>query len=205
MSIVNVNSDSQKLLLKKSISKEMQIVTSTRIPKDFFITTGIGQSDITIHAGSYHLALKDAGIERCNIMSYSSILPGIATEISKPNPDTLIHGSVLETIMAQSNATKGKIATAGIIFGWLYDKNTGKKYGGLVCEYSGNETEEKCAENLKKSLKELYANGHSEKFILKDFKLITKSFKPTKKYGTAIAALCFVNYVHPVLGITESG
>lgn len=199
-----VNSNSQKLLLKKSTSKEMQIITSTRIPRDFFITTGSGESDITIHAGSYHLALKDAGIERCNIMGYSSILPGIATEIPKPNPDELVHGSVLETIMAQSDVTKGKRATAGIIFGWLFDKETGKKYGGLVCEYNGNDTEEQCAESLKKSLKELYTNGYSEKFILKDFKLITKSFKPTKKYGTAIVALCFVNYVHPVLGITES-
>ena len=52
-----------------------------RIPKDFFITKGVGESDITVHAGSYHLALRQAGIEMCNIMTYSSILPGVANII----------------------------------------------------------------------------------------------------------------------------
>ena len=58
-----------------------ELVIGTRIPKDYFVTSGAGESDITIHAGSYHLALKDAGIERCNIMTYSSILPSIANRI----------------------------------------------------------------------------------------------------------------------------
>ena len=55
------------------------MLVGNRIPKDFFVTTGTGESDLTIHAGSYHLALKNAGIEMCNIMTYSSILPNIAT------------------------------------------------------------------------------------------------------------------------------
>ena len=111
------------------------LLIGCRIPKDFFITGGTGESNITIHAGSYHLALKKAGIEMCNIMTYSSILPSIANKIKKPNK--LVHGSVMETIMAVSNAEKGKRATVGIIFGWLFDKKTGEKYGGLVCEYNG--------------------------------------------------------------------
>lgn len=51
------------------------ILVGNRIPRDYFVTKGTGQSDITIHAGSYHLALKKANIEMCNIMTYSSILP----------------------------------------------------------------------------------------------------------------------------------
>ena len=78
------------------------ILIGCRVPKDFFITKGAGESDITIHAGSYHLALKDANIEMCNIMTYSSILPRIATEIDQPGK--LLHGSVMETIMAVSNS-----------------------------------------------------------------------------------------------------
>ena len=39
------------------------ILLGNRIPKDFFVTEGTGQSDITVHAGSYHLALRDAGID----------------------------------------------------------------------------------------------------------------------------------------------
>ena len=58
------------------------ILIGNRIPKDYFITKGIGESDITTHAGSFHLALKEAGIETANIVTYSSIMPSIA--IKKP-------------------------------------------------------------------------------------------------------------------------
>mgnify|MGYP001582426642 FL=1 len=74
------------------------LLIGNRVPKDYFVTSGKGESDITIHAGSYHLALKEAGIESYNIMTYSSILPGIATEV--PKPQGLVHGSVMESIMA---------------------------------------------------------------------------------------------------------
>ena len=45
-----------------------KLVVGNRIPKDYFVTSGIGESEITIHAGSYHVALRDAGIEKQNIM-----------------------------------------------------------------------------------------------------------------------------------------
>jgi len=176
------------------------LLTGNRIPKDFFITSGVGESDITIHAGSYHLALKDAGIEMCNIMEYSSILPAIAKEIERPK--NLVHGSVLESIMAVSHAEKGKRATAGLIFGWLFDKVTGKKYGGIVAEYRGNATEEEAKKTLKASLEELYKNGFSERFELKHIRTFVRSFIPKKKYGTALVALCFVNYVFPIKAIS---
>jgi arginine decarboxylase len=173
------------------------LLVGCRIPKDYFITKGKGQSDITIHAGSYHLALKDAGIEVCNIMTYSSILPAIASEIEKPLK--LVHGSVMETILAAAHAEKGKNATAGIIYGWLYNKETKEKYGGLVCEYHGCLSEEGVKKQLKESLEELYTNGFSEEYTLQEIKTITESIIPEKKYGTAIVALCFTNYLHPLL------
>ncbi|MBN2095607.1 MAG: pyruvoyl-dependent arginine decarboxylase [Candidatus Aenigmarchaeota archaeon] len=168
-----------------------------RIPKDFFTTQGKGESDITVHAGSYHLALKDAGIEMCNIMTYSSILPGIAREIERPNE--LAHGSVMETIMAVSTAEKGTRATAAIIFGWLYDRKTGEKFGGLVCEYNGDLPEAEAEKQLRSSIEELYFNGFSEKYELKNIKLLAESFVPKKKFGTAMVVIGFVNYVYPVL------
>ena len=173
------------------------IVIGTRGPKDFFITKGRGESDITIHAGSYHLALREAGIEMCNIMTYSSILPGIANEI--PRPQRLTHGSVMECIMAVSDKERGQRATAGITFGWLYDKRTGRKHGGLVCEYNGSKTEEQAREELRQSLNELYTNGYSDDFDLGDIELISDSFVPQKKYGSCLISLCFTNYMVPIL------
>ena len=186
-------------LLLKSVNKTYKrVLVGNRIPKDYFVTKGKGESDITIHAGSYHLALKEAGIERCNIITYSSILPAIATEVDKPDPNELVHGSVMETIMATANSKKGTRATAGIIYGWLFNKQTGEKYGGLVCEYNGSDNEEKAGKSLRASLNELYTNGFEENFELKEINLITESLIPKKKFGTALVALCFTNYVYPV-------
>jgi len=130
-------------------------------------------------------------------MTYSSILPGIARKI--PRPKKLVHGSVMETIMAVSTAAKGELATAGIIYGWLYDKKTGEKYGGLVCEYNGSMSKEEAEKQLRMSLEELYTNGYSKQYELKDVELFSNSFTPKKNFGTVLVALCFVNYLFPIL------
>lgn len=173
------------------------LLIGNRIPREYFITKGTGESDITIHAGSYHLALQKAGIEKSNIMTYSSILPAIAQEILKP--DTYSHGEVMETIMAVAHGKSGSLVTAGIIYGWLFDKVTGKKYGGLVCEHNGTYTSKEIKELLNLSLHELYINGFDQNYELKNINLIIESFVPGKKYGTALVALCFTNYFYPVL------
>lgn len=180
--------------IQKILRKPKEITTGNRIPRSFFMTSGIGESDIGVHAGSYHLALRSAGIEMCNHLTYSSILPAIATEVEKPD---LVHGAVMENISAVATSRKGWRATAGIIIGWLYDKN-GRKYGGLVCEYNGCDLEEKARKLLRASLQELYTNGY-ENYELRDIKIMMRSFIPKKRYGTAIVAICFTDYVHPVV------
>lgn len=190
----------QKLMPKagfKQVTRNFLI--GNRIPKTFFITSGIGESNITIHAGSYHLALGQAGIERCNIMTYSSILPGIASEVPKPDKNDFVHGSVMETIMATANAKKGQRATAGVAFAWLYGKDNGQKYGGIVAEYNGHLPEIQAQSILKSNIREMYEADYSEDFDINDIKITMRSFIPKKKFGTAIVALCFKNYVFPVL------
>jgi|SaaInlLV_10m_DNA_2_1039722.scaffolds.fasta_scaffold30214_1 arginine decarboxylase len=173
------------------------IITGNRIPQDYFVTQGTGESDITIHAGSYHLALKECGIEMCNIITYSSIMPGVARQTEKPN--NLIHGSVMESIMAVSHAKKGERATAGIIYGWLYNKKTNKKLGGLVCEHNGNYTEDEIEGKLHASLNELYINGFDQEFDIRETTLLKESLVPTKNFGTAMVAICFTSYIYPII------
>jgi len=173
------------------------LVIGNRIPKDYFITKGTGESDITVHAGSYHLALKKAGIEMANIMTYSSIMPAIAREI--PKPDELVHGAVMESIFAVASGNKGERLTAGIVYGWLYDRKTGTKFGGLVCEHNGNYPVDEIEHLLKSSINELYVNGFDETYELKDIRIITESFVPEKQYGTALVAICFTNYFYPIV------
>jgi arginine decarboxylase len=132
-----------------------------------------------------------------NIMTYSSILPKIANRVERPAKNT--HGAVMETIMAVANAPRGKMATAGIIYGWLYNKITGEKYGGLVCEYNGNLPESDANSQLKQSLNELYTNGYSDVYEMRDIMLISDSFVPKKAFGTTIVSLCFTSYLFPII------
>ncbi len=131
-------------------------------------------------------------------MTYSSILPAIANEI--PKPGDLVHGAVLESILSVHTVERGQRAAVGVIYGWLNSKNTGKKHGGLVCELSGDFSPAELETKLNLSLDELYYNGFSDDFSITSRHIVIESVVPTKKYGTALAGLCFVNYVVPVLG-----
>lgn len=134
----------------------------------------------------------------CNIMTYSSILPEIAKEI--PRPDKLVHGAVMESILSVCTVNKGERATAGIIYGWLFEKTAkAKRHGGLVCEIYGDYSEEEISKRLRLSLDELYFNGYSDDYTLWAPQFIIESFVPEKQFGTALAAICFTNYQIPVL------
>ena len=69
------------------------------IPNTFFITKGSGESDLEKHAGSYHMALYDAGISDFNIMTYSSVIPATAHLATMDELDLPPFGSEMKTIM----------------------------------------------------------------------------------------------------------
>jgi arginine decarboxylase len=111
--------------------------------------------------------------------------------------------------MAVSNAKKGERATAGVIFGWIHNKETGEKIGGMVCEHNGNYTEEEIREKLNASLNEMFTEyckkyDSFNAFELRDITITIESIVPEKNYGTAMVVLCFVNYVYPIVAGEEN-
>jgi hypothetical protein len=59
-----------------------------RIPYEYFITKGKGESNagsegLPYETGSYDAALNNAGIENCNVIEYTSVIPTEAKQISK--------------------------------------------------------------------------------------------------------------------------
>jgi arginine decarboxylase len=170
---------------------------SNRVPIKYFVTSGVGESDIQIHTGSFDQALKDAGIENYNLMFYSSILPRNAKRIEKKEIE---YGSVVECIAAITHSKNGERATAGLIMGWIYNKKTNEKVVGLVAEYQGKDDEETAKKILEESLNEMFSSRFDkDEYEIREKEIITRSIIPKKKYATAVVAICFVEYEIPVI------
>jgi pyruvoyl-dependent arginine decarboxylase (PvlArgDC) len=64
------------------------IILGNRIPYEYFITSGSGQSNVgseglPYETGSYDEALTKAGIHNANIIEYTSVIPTGAKEITR--------------------------------------------------------------------------------------------------------------------------
>lgn len=166
-----------------------------RIPNEFFMTKGSGCSEYAIHPGSYHMALHDAGISHYNIINYSSVLPATAKLLTWDETDLPPFGSELNTIMACAHGYYGEHISAGIIYAWLYkDENFNEKVGGVVCELAGYFDIENLESRLRTIINDLYTRTFSEYFIGEP-EIMTESLTIDKRYGTALVAMCFLNYL----------
>lgn len=169
----------------------MNVRISNRLPVEFFPTKGAGDSDNQIHAGSYHIALFEAGISDYNIMTYSSVLPANARRVDYVTAKKPPFGSELMTIMATAHGEQGDTISAGIIYGWLYKGDT--KIGGLVCEVSGKMDESSLLIKLNAAIHELHERTYSQ-YRLKDLTWMTHTHHVKMKYGTCLCALCFTDF-----------
>ena len=170
-------------------------VFQNRIPNEFFVTQGSGCSEYAIHPGSYHMALHDAGIAEYNIMNYSSVLPATSRLVTLDEVDMPPYGSELCTIMAVANGYYGEHVSAGIIFAWMYKDDTcEEKVGGLVCELAGYFDMEALEERLYTVLHDLHDRTFSQ-YYLGEPSVFRESLTIDKRYGTALVALCFVNFI----------
>ena len=164
------------------------------IPDTFFVAKGSGESDLEKHAGSYHMALHDAGIADFNIMTYSSVIPGTAHLITMDDVDLPPFGSELKTIMAVSHGFQDEFISAGIVYAWMYrDENFDDKVGGLVCEVSGRYRIEELDSRLIRVINDLHKRTYN-KYFLGDLNFVTEGITIEKRYGTALAALCFMDF-----------
>jgi arginine decarboxylase len=166
-----------------------------KIPYTFFVTKGSGVSEYAVHPGSYHMALHDAGISQFNIVNYSSVLPATSKLVSLDEIDLPPFGSELNTIMACAHGYYGEHISAGIIHAWMYTDDTcEEKVGGIVCELSGYFDTETLEKRLYMIMDDLY-NRTFNQYYLGEPTVTTESITIDKRYGTALVALCFVDYL----------
>ena len=86
------------------------------IPKEIFFTKGVGTHKEQLH--SFELALRDAGIEKCNLVQVSSIMPPGCKIISRTEGlKKLQPGAITFCVMSRccSNEPKRLISASSVV------------------------------------------------------------------------------------------
>jgi arginine decarboxylase len=113
------------------------------VPRKVFFTKGVGRHKDYLQ--SFELALRNAGVETCNLVSVSSILPPGCRRISASDAATLLEpGSITFVVMAR-NATNepNRLIAASIGVAQPADELA---YGYLSEHHSFGETDERAGE-----------------------------------------------------------
>lgn len=199
------------------------IILGNRVPYEYFITKGKGESNagsegLPYETGSYDAALTEAGIQNTNVIEYTSVMPTDSREISKEEGLKRIQwGEVLECIKAQANGKKNSKISVAVMTTDVTDPK-GKYLGGFACEYSGSGTEKEAGVSLMESiigiikrrgygtLKENTQMGKDYKtdrgYTIHPGKIFTyDNLVVTKEHGSVFTAICFVSYKFPTLSI----
>jgi arginine decarboxylase len=198
-----------------------EIILGNRVPYEYFITSGSGESDVgseglPYETGSYDEALTNAGIQNANIIEYTSVIPTEAKEIPKLEGLGRIQwGEVLECIKAQANGPKGKFISAAVMTTTVIDPQ-GKYLGGFAVEYSGSGDRKSAEKSMEDSITgivvrrnfgyieggaKLYKDNITDKgYIVHPGKVfVYEGMKVKRHHGTVLSSICFVSYKFPLL------
>src|ERR1700677_1533526 len=94
--------DNSKIVLGES---GFPIMHEMFVPKAIFFPNGVGVHKDRL--SSFELALRDAGIEKANLVTVSSIFPPRCKEISRKEGERLIKpGQIVHCVMARQDTTE---------------------------------------------------------------------------------------------------
>lgn len=112
------------------------------VPKKVFFTSGVGRHREMLE--SFEMALRDAGIEKYNLVTVSSILPPKCEIIdSAAGLKELYPGEIVFTVMSRNSSNEPSRRIAASI-GCAIPRDRSKNFGYLSEHHSYGETEE-CA------------------------------------------------------------
>ena len=197
------------------------MLLGNRVPYEYFITKGKGESDcgsegLPFETSSYDAALNRANIQNCNVIEYTSVIPTHAKQISKKEGVSRLQwGEVLETIKASAHGFSGSTISAAVITTSVTDQN-GKYLGGFACEYSGSGSKEEAQYSLRKSIEGMIErrgygrfpkgmilqkdNKTDKNYIIHPGKIfVYEKLDIKKKHGSVLVAICFVSYLYPLI------
>jgi arginine decarboxylase len=133
-----LKSENIEKIMRGEVMTQKTSDTNFLVPSKVFFVTGVGKhSDPLV---SFELALRDAGIEKFNLVQVSSILPPGCEKVTAENGISMLKpGQVVFTVMARhtSNEAGKKIfASIGVAKPFDSTKN------GYIAEYAGEWKEE---------------------------------------------------------------
>ncbi len=113
------------------------------VPKAIFFTNGVGVHKDRL--SSFELALRDAGIEKANLVTVSSIFPAHCIEMSRRDGEKLIMpGQIVHCVMARQDTNEpNRLIAAAIGLARPADK---QRYGYLSEHHSYGETAKKAGD-----------------------------------------------------------
>jgi len=113
------------------------------VPKKMFLTKGVGVHKDKLQ--SFELALRNAGIEKCNLVSVSSIFPPNCKIVSREKGLKLLRpGQITFAVMARNSTNEpNRLVAASIGLAVPRDNNS---YGYLSEHHSFGETAQKAGE-----------------------------------------------------------
>lgn len=114
------------------------------VPKKVFFTKGVGIHKYKL--SSFELALRKAGIEKCNLVYVSSILPPSCEIISKEEGLKLLKaGQITYCVMARNTACEPN-RLVGSAIGLAVPANNKKMYGYLSEHHSFGQNEKEISD-----------------------------------------------------------
>ena len=136
------------------------------IPTKYFLTKGAGIHKHKLN--SFELALRDAGIQKFNLVTVSSILPPSCKKVSiSKGLEDLSPGEVVFCVMARNESNEpNRLVTASI--GIAVPKDSGTQHGYISEHHTFGETEDKAGEYAEDLAASMLASTLGIKFNVDD-------------------------------------
>ncbi|RLG56555.1 MAG: arginine decarboxylase, pyruvoyl-dependent [Candidatus Hydrothermarchaeota archaeon] len=158
------------------------------IPKKVFFTSGVGKHEDKLV--SFELALRDAGIEKCNLVKVSSVLPPNCEFVDREEGlKELKSGEIVFVVMSEiSSKEEGEKIIASLACAYPKDR----KHRGYIAEYCCKNKRE---EEARKKAEEIATLMLTSLINLKEVGKISISnstIVEKGKWSTVIAAAVFI-------------
>lgn len=154
------------------------------LPKLYFVTSGEGLSTISV-LNAFDNALQSAGVDACNLVYTSSIIPKDAVKVKQTK---ITPGMITFSVVARMDGNEGEVIGAGIGYGMCEKK--GKPTYGFVAENHGYKDSQIIKDELMIRLEKM---ASSRGFKLVDPKIAAQCMHvPKDRYGCCVVAFVFL-------------